>query len=165
MAQATDDWASWLQTHGPALVLFARQWVGQRSDAEEVVQEAFVRFWRSRSAARDQTAYLFACVKRSALDWLRSRRRRQHREGMAARSEAAPLLSAPLELAERRRTIEAALHLLPEPQREVLVLKIWAGLTFAQIAETLEVPIHTVASRYRYALEKLREPLAEEVIP
>jgi RNA polymerase sigma-70 factor (ECF subfamily) len=48
---------------------------------------------------------------------------------------------------------------LPSEQREVVVLKIWGGLTFAQIAEQLELSAHTAASRYRYALSKLRESL------
>ena len=47
----------------------------------------------------------------------------------------------------------------------MLVLKIWAGLTFPQIGAALEVPDNTAASRYRYALAKLRELLAEANVP
>ena len=63
---------------------------------------------------------------------------------------------------ERRRLIEAALGRLPVAQREVLVMKIWGGLTFPQIAAALDIPPDTAASRYRYALAKLREELAEQ---
>jgi RNA polymerase sigma-70 factor (ECF subfamily) len=63
---------------------------------------------------------------------------------------------------ERRRLIESALGQLPVAQREVLVMKVWGGLTFPQIAAALDVPADTAASRYRYALAKLREQLAEE---
>jgi RNA polymerase sigma-70 factor (ECF subfamily) len=69
-----------------------------------------------------------------------------------------------VEQQERRVAIEAALKGLPEKQREVLVMKIWGGLTFPQIAAALEIPAGTAASRYRYALAKLHEQLAEEPI-
>src|SRR6478736_382114 len=111
MPGAADDWADWLDRHGPALVLFARAWVPTRADAEDVVQEAFVRFWRSRDRAADPTGYLFACVKRAALDWARSN--------------------------SRRAAVASALDALPEAQREVLVMKVWGGLTFPQIAAAL----------------------------
>ena len=52
-----------------------------------------------------------------------------------------------------------ALWELPEDQREVTILHIWGELTFAQIAEVLSISLNTAASRYRYALAKLREAL------
>lgn len=165
MPAAADDWADWLDRHGPALVLFARAWVPTRADAEDIVQEAFVRFWRSPDRASDPTAYLFVCVKRCALDWVRARGRQARREAAAAKPESEPLFDGPLEQAERRAAVAAALDTLPEAQREVLVMKVWGGLTFPQIAAALGVPPDTVASRFRYALAKLREVLAEESIP
>lgn len=168
MTDALDGWTAWLGKHGAALVLLARQWVADRADAEDIVQEAFVRFWRSRHKAVDPTAYLYTCVKRSALEWLRSRRRRVQREEAAARPEIAAgerWFACPLEQDERRAAIEASLQQLPEAQREVLVLKIWGELSFPQIAEALGISANTAASRYRYALAKLREQLAEEPIP
>ena len=166
-AAAPDDWTDWFARHGAALVLLARQWVPGRADAEDVVQEAFVRFWRSRQRAEDATAYLYACVRRCALEWHRSRHRRARREEASARSEALPgrgdaLFTCPLERDERRAAVESALARLPEAQREVLVMKVWGGLTFPQIAGALGVPADTAASRYRYAIAKLREQLAEE---
>ncbi len=155
-----------LRHHGPALVLWARQWVRTHADAEDVIQNAFLRFWRSRSNANDQRAYLFACVKTAALDWQRGNQRRIHREESAARPEAEePLFRTSLEQKERSAVIESALWQLPEDQRQVLILKIWGSLTFPQIAQTLEIPANTAASRYRYALDKLREVLAQETIP
>src|SRR5688572_27378726 len=70
------DWSAWLARHGAAAVLFARQWAPIPADAEDAVQEAFVRFWRSRTRAQDPAAYLYACVKRCAIDADRSKRRR-----------------------------------------------------------------------------------------
>src|SRR5206468_436004 len=88
MAEEPRDWAAWLDRHGAALVLLARQRVGSRADAEDVVQEAFVRFWRSRQRANDPVAFLYTCVRRYALDWQRNRGRRSLREKAAARPEA-----------------------------------------------------------------------------
>ena len=162
MADLNDDWQSWLDRHGAALVLLARQFVGSRADADDVVQEAFVRFWRSRSGVEEPAAYLFACVKRCALDFQRSRRRRSAREERVARPEAESLFVGAAEQDERRRTVESALRELPQEQAEIVVMKVWGGLTFPQIAAALELPVNTAASRYRYALTKLREALAEE---
>lgn len=165
MATDPDDWKAWFDRHGAALLLLARQWGPARADAEDIVQEGFVRFWRSRQRVADPTAYLYACMKRCALDGQRSRLRRSRREQAVARSEAEPpLFAGPLEQNERRLAIESALVNLPEPQREVLVMKIWGGLSFPQIGAALAVSANTAASRYRYALDRLRESLAEETI-
>jgi len=162
MADHGDDWKTWLDEHGAALVLLARQFVDRRADAEDVVQEAFCRFWRSRGGVKEPAAYLFACVKHCALDWQRMRRRQERREAAAARPEAESLFVPSVEQSDRRAAIEAALRELPGEQAEVLVMKIWGGLSFPQIAAALAIPTNTAASRYRYALARLREALAEE---
>jgi RNA polymerase sigma-70 factor (ECF subfamily) len=164
MADVRDEWAVWLDQHGAALVFFARQWVASHADAEDIVQDAFVRFWRSRERAIDPAAYLYACVRHGALDWQRHQARKLRREQAVARPEAEPMFCGGLEQDERRAAIAAALVGLPENQREVLVMKIWGGLSFPQIADALSIPANTAASRYRYALSTLREELAEESI-
>ena len=160
-----DQWKQWLDRHGSAMLLLARQWAASQSDAEDIVQEAFIRFWRSRERVSEPTGYLFACVKHVALDWQRGRRRQVRREAGVARPESESMFVAPIEQDERRSAIEAALRSLPENQAEVLVLRIWGELTFPQIAAALGTPENTAASRYRYALARLREQLAEETIP
>lgn len=164
MAESADSWAVWLDEHGAALVLLARHWLPSRADAEDAVQEAFIRFWRARERIDEPVAYLYACVKHCALDAVRVRQRRQRREQATARPEVESLLAGPLEQDERRVAIEAALRSLPASQAEVLVMKIWGGLTFPQIAAALEISANTAASRYRYALAKLREQLATEMV-
>lgn len=162
-----NEWTGWLRRHGPAMLLLARQIVPARADAEDVVQEAFVRFWSARQRAADPVAYLFACVRTAALDWRRGDTRRGRREEAVARphSTDTTLFTAGLEHEERRAAIEAAVAQLPENQREVLVMKVWAKLSFPQIAKALGIPVDTAASRYRYALAKLRGQLTEELIP
>src|SRR2546423_8811147 len=110
MASDGEAWQEWLHRHGPALVLLARQFVPGHADAEDVVQEAFIRFWRSKASIAEPAAYLFACAKHCALDWQRSRRRQLRREEHAARPEAQSLFVGGFEDAERRAAIEAALR-------------------------------------------------------
>lgn len=73
------------------------------------------------------------------------------------------MLACSLERAERDREIESAIRRLPAEQREVLVMKTWGELPFAQIAKVLDLLPNTAASRYRYALDGLRRELSEEV--
>jgi RNA polymerase sigma-70 factor (ECF subfamily) len=167
MTAASDDWSAWLEARGAAMVLFARQLMLDREEAEDVVQEAFVRFWRSRHNVSDPIAYLYTCIRRCALEAQRKARRRVRREERAARPEGQPNdvpFFCPLEQDERRQAVESALQRLPEAQREILVLRIWGELSFPQMAETLNISPNTAASRYRYALSKLRESLAQEPI-
>jgi RNA polymerase sigma-70 factor (ECF subfamily) len=60
--------------------------------------------------------------------------------------------------------IQEAMSKLQEVYREVVTLKTWGGLTFAEIAEALEIPANTAASRYRYGLEELRKALGSKVL-
>jgi RNA polymerase sigma-70 factor (ECF subfamily) len=152
-----------MRRHGPALLLFARQWSLTQLDAEDALQNGFVNFWKARSQARDEVAYLYSCVRRAAMDLGRGERRRVKRQRDASRAEESDFEPA-LERSERQRRIEAALNQLPSDQREVVALKIWGELTFAQIGEVLEIPAATAASRYRLALNRLSADLAEEVL-
>jgi RNA polymerase sigma-70 factor (ECF subfamily) len=147
----------------PKLLLYARQWVSSVADAEDVVQSAFVRFWRHQpDAGSEHHPLLYAAVRSSALDLLRAHDRRIRREsddrvGVLRGDE--PWFDPKIEQQEQAVTMQNALSQLPTAQREVIVLKIWAELTFAQIAQALDESINTVASRYRYGIEGLRRHL------
>jgi RNA polymerase sigma-70 factor (ECF subfamily) len=156
-------WRQLIESDGPALVLLARQHARSLDEAEDAVQEGLMRAWQRRSAVNDLRAYAFTCVRSAALDQGKSQRRRERREDRVR--EAAPetgWLTAAPEQQETRAHLEAALKELPEQQREVVVMKVWGGLSFAQIGEAAGVPLNTAASRYRYALERLRELLSGE---
>ena len=164
-AHSDDTWKNRFQLYGPKLLLCARQWTRSLADAEDVVQEAFVRFWRhQRGLPGEPMALLVTSVRRAALDLARRESRRTAREERAAEpaDNRAPIFDAALDGDERRDAIEAALRRLPTEQREVLVLKIWGELTFDQIAGQLDIPLNTAASRYRYALTALRRELTAD---
>jgi RNA polymerase sigma-70 factor, ECF subfamily len=158
-----ENWKDWIEAHGPRLLLCARQWTRSLADAEDVVQEAFVRFWKhQRELPGDPRALLIVSIRRAALDLARRNDRRQAREQRAdgGLEETVTLFARlPGEGDERRQEIEAALQRLPDEQREVLVLKIWQELTFEQVGEVLGISPNTAASRYRYALTALRAQL------
>ena len=145
------------------MVLFARQWSATRADAEDAVQDGFLKFWKTRARARDEVAYLYACVRSAAMDLGRSSQRRDMREREVGQPAEVSAFDLSIERAEREAMIEAALNQLPGDQREVVVMKVWGGLTFAQIGEALGVSLNTAASRYRYALARLEADLSEEV--
>jgi RNA polymerase sigma-70 factor (ECF subfamily) len=168
VADEPDSWRRWWERHAAALLLLARQHCATRADAEDALQDGFVRFWRARDRAADPAAYLFACVRSAAIDLTRGRRRGERRDLAAGGDRPGanvPLFDVPLERAERRAAVEAALETLPPEQREVVVMKIWGGLTFAQVAAALAVSPDTAASRFRYGLKKLEPLLAKEVVP
>src|SRR3954465_11730992 len=157
-----DSWNAWFRLYGPKLLVCARQWTRSLADAEDVVQEAFVRFWRhQRNLPGEPMALLITSVRRAALDLAPRDGRRATREERASEGDhEVPHFVCSADAEERRTEIEDALRLLPAEQREVLVLKIWGELTFEQIATTLELSPNTAASRYRYALAALRQYLA-----
>jgi RNA polymerase sigma-70 factor (ECF subfamily) len=160
---AAASWKDWFDAYGPKLLLCARQWTRSLADAEDVVQEAFVRYWRhQRELPGDPQALLITSVRRAALDLARREGRRALREEKAdggLESREGIFEPLPGDGDERRVEIETALAQLPAEQREVLVLKIWEELTFEQIGELLDISPHTAASRYRYALAALRKEL------
>jgi RNA polymerase sigma-70 factor (ECF subfamily) len=135
--------------------------VRSRQNAEDVVQDVFLGVLKSRQrlgAVRDLTAYLFTALRRAA------GRSAQRRARGPVLSEAAVDAAAAAEHPRDDRRpcgerLQRALLALPPEQREVVLLKIDGELTFAQIAEVIGVSMNTAASRYRYALEKLRKLL------
>jgi RNA polymerase sigma-70 factor (ECF subfamily) len=154
---ATDEnWKTCFSQMAPGLVLFARQWTHSSADAEDVVQEAFVRFWRKHHRI-DNRGLLYATVRSIALDFLRRNSRRARRESLAV-LESDNSTEPQFEVDdESQQHLAAAVARLPSEQREVLVMKIWSELTFAEIADALGISQNTAASRYRYALAALKK--------
>ncbi len=162
------DWTPLLEKHGSSLVLYARQWTGSHADAEEAVQDGFIRAWRRKQDERDVdriVPYLFRAVKSAALDGWRKRTRRKKREIKASDDSYGrqPVFETRLEDQERNAEIQACLERIPAAQREVIVMKIWGDLTFKQIAKSLNVPQNTASSRYRRALDNLKKLVGKDL--
>ena len=151
-----ENWKVCFLELAPGLVLFARQFVRSVADAEDIVQDAFVRFWRKEHSIENR-ALLFATVRSVALDLLRRDARRARREANAAlevEQSAQPQFDFD---DSSQNELASAVDRLPVEQREVLVMKIWNELTFAEIGLALAISQNTAASRYRYALAALKK--------
>jgi len=134
--------------------------IGSRADAEDAVQDVFVRLVRTAgrvASARCPRAYLLAMVRRAALD---ARRRRRH----VALDDAAALVvpaSDPRARLDAQRASGLVARLAPK-LREAVFLRHFAELTFAEAAKVMGVPTFTAASRYRLALRRLRDWMGVE---
>ncbi len=159
-----ENWEQLYDEHAAALVLYARQWLRSASDAEDAVQDAFVRLLKSPREFGDRPVpLLYQAVKWAALDRLRREDRLERRQEAASFLEPAEaLFEKALESNERREQLEVAIRLLPEPQREVITLHIWGNLSFREIGQTLGISQNTAASRYRYALRNLGASLNKQ---
>jgi RNA polymerase sigma-70 factor (ECF subfamily) len=146
------------------LVRYATTITRNQHDAEDAVQAALVQVARQqyRFCQVDHPwSYLLRMVRNEALVIVRRKRR------WSFVANLSDLLTRKLvdevEREEAFRAVWSALRALPVEQAEVVVLKIWEEMTFAQIGDILELSAHTVASRYRYAMKKLSGKLAPSV--
>lgn len=144
------------EQHGAALAAYGCCCGLDFGSAEDVVQQVFLKLLEGRAeAVRTPLAYLYRAVRNVSLNYQRDRRREvEITEGEVwlrhATADRAEVLS-----------LQNALRDLPEDQREAVFFRVWSGMTLQEIAEATETPLNTVASRYRYALEKLRVRLGE----
>lgn len=141
------------QQHGAALVLFGTTILGERSMAQDAVHQVFLRLIETGSLRRaaDPKAYLFASVRNQLLNEGKIRRRN------ASLDPDATWFDPPQRDYAAEQNLRRALVDLNLDQREIVVLHVWGEMTFSQIADVLGVSPNTVASRYRYGIEKLRE--------
>lgn len=156
--------------HAPALFGFLLNFTRNEGETRDILQELFFKL-ASRpdplEGVRDPRSYLIRLAHHLAIDFHRSRASRNAAIERAA-AEPAPLFlpAADPDEAAFREALAEALGALPPEQRAVAHLKLWEGLTFAEIAEALDIPANTAASRYRYAIDKLQgllRPLYEEL--
>jgi len=152
----------WLDEHAPKLLLYARQWVRSDASAEDIFQDAFVRFWRNRESVRDPVAYLYRCVRTTAVNWRRSRERRTRHEKQGRIREENNRPDAAVEQSERHARIHQAVSELPADQREVVVMKIWGEMTFEQIGHVMSTPRSSAHATYQTAMNALSGRLGEE---
>ena len=146
---------------GAALFRVALALLRCRADAEDAVQEVFVGLAQSRStlgSVENLRAYLFTALRHAAAK-IATRQRLMSREPLSDEVMTGEPQNRTSDQAVR---LERALATLPADRREVLTLKIDAGLTFREIAAVLGVSPNTAASRYRYALAELRAALGED---
>jgi RNA polymerase sigma-70 factor (ECF subfamily) len=140
--------------HGAALFRYALMLLADHAAAEDAVQQVFSAVLRQSGAPENPAHYLRRAVRNECYSALRRR-------------QVEPVLREPLlepavperVHADERIALERAIVALPPEQREVIHLHVFEGMTFQEVADATGDSINTVASRYRYALEKLRTTL------
>ena len=167
---ATTELERLYDDHAQALFAFLLNFTRSETDTRDVLQEIFLKLARQPAlldGVREERAFLIRLAHNAAIDLMRRRGTRQKNYDQLA-AESLQLFepaAAPDEQAFRE-ALATALGELPADQRAVAHLKLWEGLTFEEIAARLDIPLNTAASRYRYALDKLRDrlrPLYEEL--
>jgi RNA polymerase sigma-70 factor (ECF subfamily) len=141
--------------------------VGDRATAEEITQDVFLRVWQRagqyRSDRGQVSTWLTGITRHRAIDQLRRDKARPAQPGAWAEAPpeagqaAGPEQSVALAL--ERQQVHQALAALPEDQKQVLALAYFQGLTQSQIAAALDLPLGTVKTRIRLAMQKLRQAL------
>jgi RNA polymerase sigma-70 factor (ECF subfamily) len=149
--------------HARALFAYLLNLCRCEADTKDLLQELFVKLARRPDlldGVRDERAFLLRLAHNLAVDAVRRRGTRDRtRDGLAAEVASPFAVAADPDEQAFRDALAAALGELPPEQRAVMHLKLWEGLTFEAIADSLDIPLNTAASRYRYGLDKLRQRL------
>jgi RNA polymerase sigma-70 factor (ECF subfamily) len=147
------------------LLIFLQAALCSRHDAEDVLQTVFVRIVRKHhrlARAQCLDAYVYRIARNEAYRLVSRRKRDRKAQGI---TEAWLIVSEsnrePSDLAEQ---LQAALAQLPQPQREVIIMKIYGQKTFLEISGLLGISQNTAASRYRYGIEKLQNLLGNLIL-
>ena len=149
--------AQWYEAHGTELMLYARQW-NANQQAEDVVQDAFIRLLRQRKCPDNVRAWLFRVVRNCSI----SRARRLQLRKQAAREIARPedqwfesrrddLIDAKL--------VQDLLQTLPSNLREIVLLRIWGQMSLREISQFVNKSVPWIHHGYKEALEIIRKKL------
>jgi RNA polymerase sigma-70 factor (ECF subfamily) len=154
--------------HHRAVYTAAFRILSDAAQAQDVVQDVFLRVWRRPASfdpgRGDLGTYLRMMGRSRALDlWRESHVRGRAAERLRLAGGVEEHLGLPAERDDDRADVREALGRLPEAQREAIVLAYWGGLTADQIARRARVPLGTAKSRIRLGLARLRDEFAVAV--
>lgn len=147
----------WFDAFGPALLLYARQFVAD-ADAEDLVQEVFLRAMDRRESLADPRSWLFRVLRNATISRHRAGSRRARRERRSSSDKPRWFEPSPTGQLDVRE-VETRLRGLDIVAREVVVLRTWGELTFEQIGDVVGCSAATALRRYRAGLEELRQAL------
>lgn len=151
--------------YGRMLAALARRFLGNESDAEEVVADVLWQAWRDAKtfdpARGSVSVWLVTLARSRAIDRLRVNRARKPPPTEQPASEPVPDPAVELHQVQRARIVRAALAGLEANERAALQLAYFSDLSQSEIAEKLGIPLGTVKTRMRNAMMKLRETLSE----
>lgn len=149
----------------PALLALARKMMRNDADAEEIIIEVFEQVWRTAPSFDSTRAsvwrWLTLLVRSRAVDRLRTAAWKHDRERLSITGEwdlasHEPLPDRTTIFSQERTLIRSALRNLPDEQRQAVELAYFSGLTHVEVASSLSLPLGTVKTRIRSAMDKLR---------
>jgi RNA polymerase sigma-70 factor (ECF subfamily) len=149
--------------HAPALFGYLLSLTRHETDTRDLLQDVFCKIAANPGlldSVRDPRSFLLRLAHNQMIDSIRRRNAREKINSQLTTDSAE--LFAPATNPDEdtfRRQVATALAELPSEQRAILHLKLWEGMTFETIAEVLNIPLNTAASRYRYGLDKMRARL------
>ncbi len=172
IAAGQAECVSELYTRYSSMLLgLAQRILGDRSDAEEVLQESFLQVWRQanryNSNRSSVSTWLVLITRSRSIDRLRSRRVKQRTAIEAYRENPviheSPTGAEDVLRQEQRKRLQRELAQLPPEQRQVLELAFYRGMTQSEIANQTNIPLGTVKTRTLLAMKKLRKALKDEI--
>jgi RNA polymerase sigma-70 factor (ECF subfamily) len=157
-------WKEWVREHSSRLYVYARQRSQSRQDAEDIIQDALIRLWgyqEERGYVPPDLPLAYSVLRFVAMDHVKKAVRKKRKEDAVIylHEQEDYWLDTNTENEDEAVLLRQAVEKLGEKLREVVILKIWGGLTFSQIGEAMTISQNTAASRYRYALEQLERKL------
>ena len=149
--------------HHAQCLVFAVHYTGNEHDAEEVIQQVFLRLWEKRATIEISgvvRSYLFAAIRNTAISNWRKETVRREKENVAGTFRMAdPVVQSPVW--ELERSYLRALAVLPERCREVFILSRQEQLKYSEIAEVMNISVKTVENQMGKALKIMHKELHE----
>jgi RNA polymerase sigma-70 factor, ECF subfamily len=165
MEETESTFEQYCLPHLDAAYNLARWLVGRDQDAQDIVQEAYIRALKGFKGFRggNARAWLLAIVRNAAYTWLKKRARQSYMVPFDPTFHDGTTGDPPSESTYEKRVqqLDEALNRLPFEMREILVLRELEGWSYKQLASTLRVPSGTVMSRLNRARQRLQRELAE----
>lgn len=134
-------------------------------DAEEVMQETYLKIWTSAASYHSQgkpLAWIFTIARNLCYMRFRDQKRQADMGLDELNGEETGELCLPLENLADAMVLRSALEILKEDERQIVLLHASAGMKHREIASNLQMPLATVLSKYNRAIKKLKQYLREE---
>ena len=149
--------AEWYEAHGTELMLYARQWSPEQQ-AEDTVQDAFIKLLKQRRCPDNVRAWLFRVVRNRSISIARRLRQRQQKGQKFLCREVMWFESRPEDLIDARLA-QDILQTLPSNLCEIVLLRIWGQMSLKEIAQVMNKSIPWIHNEYKTALEMIRKKL------